>query len=100
MDTLNINPGDLRTRIRVQKRESSRKPGEIASKTEWVDIGNISDADPPRYKRCQWIGAHGDADYVDDKGFKRRVYRLDSYPGDEGYTSFGSTVPAPKMATA
>lgn len=42
----------------------------------------------------------GDADYVDDKGFKRRVYRLDSYPGDEGYTSFGSTVPAPKMATA
>lgn len=42
----------------------------------------------------------GDADYVDDKGFKRRVYRLDSYPGDEGYTSFGSTVPAPRMATA
>ena len=44
--------------------------------------------------------ATGDADYVDDKGFKRRVYRLDSYPGDDGYAAFGSTVPTPKMATA
>ena len=34
------------------------------------------------------------------KGFKRRVYRLDSYPGDDGYATFGSTVPTPKMATA
>ena len=47
MDVLNINPGDLRTKIRIQKRETSRQPGEIASKTEW-------------------IGAHGDETFSDD----------------------------------
>ena len=66
MDVLTINPGDLRTKIRIQKRETSRQPGEIASKTEWIDIGNTSGADLPRYKRCQWIGAHGDETFSDD----------------------------------
>lgn len=66
MDVLNISPGDLRTRIRVQKRELSRNPGEIASETKWIDIGSISDTDLPRYKRCQWIRAHGDETFSDD----------------------------------
>ena len=66
MDVLNINPGDLRTKIRIQKRETSRQPGEIASKIEWIDIGNTSGADLPRYKRCQWVGAHGDETFSDD----------------------------------
>lgn len=44
--------------------------------------------------------ASGDNDYVDAKGFKHRVFRLDSYPGDEGYANFGASVPEPKMPTA
>ena len=66
MDVLNINPGDLRTKIRIQKREASRRPGEISSKIEWIDIGNTSGADLPRYTRCQWSGAHGDETFSDD----------------------------------
>ena len=41
----------------------------------------------------------GSADYVDERGFKHRCFRLVSYPGDEGYDDFGTTVPAPKMPT-
>ena len=44
--------------------------------------------------------ASGDNDYVDAKGFKHRVFRLDSYPGDEGYANFGASVQEPKMPTA
>lgn len=44
--------------------------------------------------------ASGDNDYVDDKGFTHRVFRMDSYPGDEGYATFGASVPEPKMPTA
>lgn len=66
MDVLNMTPGDLRTKIRVQKRKESRLPGEIAGVIKWIDIGNESENDPPRYKRCQWIGAHGDETFSDE----------------------------------
>ena len=56
----------LRTSIRIQRRVSGRKPGEITGNIEWIDIGNASSSDPPRYIRCQWVGAHGDETFSDE----------------------------------
>ena len=56
----------LRTSIRIQRKVSGRKPGEITGNIEWIDIGNASSSDPPRYIRCQWVGAHGDETFSDE----------------------------------
>jgi head-tail adaptor len=49
----------LRTPIRIQRERKKRKPGELEATTEWIDIGNASSTDAPRYKWCRWVGMHG-----------------------------------------
>lgn len=81
-----FNSLQLRTMIRVQRRESSRKPGEIAATNTWIDIGNTSPDDPPRYKTCQWIGAHGDETFSDEalQGTQFATIRLRYDPRIDG----------------
>ena len=62
---LKISAGDLRTRIRVQNNAPERAPGSITQTDHWIDLGNVNETDPPRYKRCQWIGAHGSEGFAD-----------------------------------
>ncbi len=61
-----INNIQLRTSVRIQQRVSDRNPGDIADTVRWIDIGNDSESDPPRHKRCQWIGAHGSEAFEDE----------------------------------
>ena len=48
-----INPGELRTKIRIQRKVTTGT-GSFA-KTTWVDLGNTSDTDPPKYTLCKWV---------------------------------------------
>lgn len=59
MESFDLHAGDLRTRIRVQRKASARQPGGLVATESWIDLGNSSDTDMPRYKYCQWIGYHG-----------------------------------------
>ena len=47
-----INPGELRTKIRIQK--PIKEGTDDFSKTAWVDLGNTSETDTPKYIRCRW----------------------------------------------
>lgn len=75
---INLTPGELRTRIRVQRCIRSRPDGEIEETENWVDLGNDIGDDTPRYKRCQWIGAHGVEAWTDDAlmGTQQATIRL------------------------
>lgn len=50
-----INPGELRTPIRIQK-QAKTGTGSFAA-VGWVDIGNASSTDPPKYIRSRWIAS-------------------------------------------
>lgn len=50
---------NLRTAIRIQQKHSHRESGKLDAACEWVDLGNQTADDPPRWKRCHWINAHG-----------------------------------------
>ena len=75
---INLTPGELRTRIRVQRCVRSRPDGEIEETESWIDLGNDTGEDPPRYKRCQWIGVHGAEAWTDDAlmGTQQATIRL------------------------
>lgn len=75
---INLTPGELRTRIRVQRCVRTRPDGEIEETARWIDLGNAAEDDPPRYKRCQWIGAHGTEAWTDDAlmGTQQATIRL------------------------
>lgn len=47
-----INPGELRTRIRIQYKKKIGT-GSFAKDT-WPDLGNTSDTDSPRYIMAKW----------------------------------------------
>lgn len=51
--------GDLRTKVRVQYKTSGKIPGVTSVSPEWIDIGNVYNTDPPKYKYCLWVGVHG-----------------------------------------
>ena len=57
-----INAGDLKARIRIQRKKSSGSGS--FKKEEWVDIGNESTSDPPRYKNANWAGVHGSEAWI------------------------------------
>ena len=57
-----INAGDLKARIRIQRKKSSGSGS--FKKEEWVDIGNESSSDPPRYKNAKWAGVHGSEAWI------------------------------------
>jgi SPP1 family predicted phage head-tail adaptor len=57
MSVFYINSGDLRTQIRIQKQTTSGT-GSFATK-KWVDLGNTSDTDPPRYVYAKWESVKG-----------------------------------------
>ena len=80
---INLTPGELRTRIRVQRCVRSRPDGEIEETESWIDLGNDTGEDPPRYKRCQWIGVHGAEAWTDDAlmGSQQAAVRLRFDPG-------------------
>lgn len=44
--------------------------------------------------------ATGTADYVDSNGFKYKAFTIRAVPTDTGYTTFGETVPEPKVPAA
>lgn len=46
------------------------------------------------------LDAGGTGPYLDDLGLGRTAYLYTARPGDAGYDTFGSTVPAPKVAAA
>jgi len=48
-----FNPGDLRTKIRIQQ-PVKVGTGSFAT-TTWVDSGNTADTDPPRYTMASWV---------------------------------------------
>lgn len=52
-----INPGELRTKLRIQKPIKTGS-GSFAY-TSWVDIGNTSDLDSPRYIYSKWESLKG-----------------------------------------
>ena len=57
MSAFYINPGELRTQIRIQK-QITVGTGSFATK-KWVDLGNTSDTDPPRYIYSKWESVKG-----------------------------------------
>jgi len=52
-----INPGELRTKIRIQKSVKTGT-GSFAS-VSWMDIGNTSESDTPRYILSKWEALKG-----------------------------------------
>ena len=62
MDVTHLQAGDLRTKARIQY---SKTTGSGVSKvTEWIDIGNTSSADPPRYVRACWYPLGGSETWI------------------------------------
>lgn len=57
-----MQAGQLRTKIRIQK--SVTVGTGINKYTAWVDLGNASDADPPRYILASWINVHGSEAWI------------------------------------
>lgn len=57
-----INPGELRTTVRIQNQTVT---GQGANKTSsWVDIGNEKTDDPPRTMRVKWMEEPGRLAYL------------------------------------
>lgn len=48
-----INPGELRTQIRIQKQVKTGT-GSFAT-VDWVDLGNTSSTDPAKYINSRWV---------------------------------------------
>lgn len=44
--------------------------------------------------------AEGTGDYVDERGVGRTAFMITARPDDDGYATFGDTVPVPKVAAA
>lgn len=64
MSLFYINPGELRTKVRVQYPVTT---GSGTKKvTQWVDIGNTSESDPPRYFYTKWLGLSGSEAWMAD----------------------------------
>ena len=59
-----IDPGALRTRIRIQY-EKTTGTGSFAAKS-WVDLGSTSASDTPKYIYAQWINVHGSEAWIAD----------------------------------
>ena len=59
-----INPGELRTKIRVQKPVTTGMG--INKNTSWVDLGNMTDIDAPRYIMAKWEPLKGMAKWIAD----------------------------------
>lgn len=59
-----INTGELRTKIQIQKPIKIGN-GSFAA-TLWVDIGNTSDSDPPRYILSKWEALRGAEKWASD----------------------------------
>lgn len=53
MSQFYINPGELRTKIRIQK-QVTIGTGSFATK-EWIDLGNNASTDPPKYINARWV---------------------------------------------
>jgi head-tail adaptor len=59
-----INPGELRTKIRIQQK---KKIGTGSFATEkWVDIGSTDETDSPKYIYSKWEALKGAAKWVAD----------------------------------
>jgi SPP1 family predicted phage head-tail adaptor len=57
-----LQAGDLRTKIRIQ---SKKKIGTGSFATEkWVDLGNSSDTDQPKYTRSKWYPLGGSETWI------------------------------------
>lgn len=59
-----INAGELRTKIRIQNQVSSGI-GSFATKS-WVDVGNTSASDTPKYIYAKWVNVHGSEAWIAD----------------------------------
>ena len=59
-----INPGELRTKIRIQYKKKVGT-GSFA-KDSWIDIGNASDTDTPRYIMAKWEALKGAEKWIAD----------------------------------
>lgn len=59
-----MQAGDLRTAIRIQYRKVSGSG--VNKTTAWVDLGNNSPDDPPRFLRCCWYPIAGKEAWVAD----------------------------------
>lgn len=56
------DPGEMTARIRIQRQVTV---GEGINKhTAWVDIGNESETDPPRWIWAKWENVHGSEAWV------------------------------------
>lgn len=73
------------------------------------NLNNASDADSVEFGDYTYPltvygtrvkAAAGDDDYVDENGNKLDCYMVICAPGEEGYATFGDTVPVPKAPTA
>lgn len=52
-----MQAGELRTKIRIQRPETTGLG--VNQHTEWIDLGNTTTTDPPRYTWAKWTGSYG-----------------------------------------
>ena len=53
----------MNTRIRVLFPKETKIKGKLEKDIEWIDIGNKSVEDEPKYRYCEWKNSHGN-DYL------------------------------------
>ena len=89
-----INAGDLNARIRIQRKVTSGSGS--FKKEEWVDIGNESSSDSPRYKNAKWVGVHGSEAWIAESVQAERAatvtVRLDKRINEACRVLYGDTV--------
>lgn len=56
------DPGEMTARIRIQAPVTVGQG--IDKEIQWVDIGNKTDADPPRWVWAKWENVHGSEAWV------------------------------------
>ena len=75
-----IQPGELRTPIRIQKKvidDEARKPGDMEREVYWIDIGAANEG-TPIYRYCKWVGSHSAESISQDmqRGVKSAVITI------------------------
>lgn len=56
------DPGEMTARIRIQQKVTTGTG--VNEYTAWVDIGNNSETDPPRWTWAKWENIHGSEAWV------------------------------------
>lgn len=69
-----MNCGDLKTKIRIQRQKKTGS-GSFA-KSEWVDVGNDTADDEPRFIFVKWVNVHGSEAWIAESVQAQRAATL------------------------